>query len=342
MSFNIDQSLSLMIPRVFPQWIDEQKIIDVFQRQKLGRVYKVNIVRSADSKKRSFPIYQAFVYFSAWYDNKIAYNFQQRIFGAKKQARIVYDDPWYWVVFENIKRRLSNNDKRIMRVGYQTYAAEQYMLEQDERIQRLENILENFPEVHTSGAGTSGADTSGADTSGADTSGADTSGAGTSESHLRWNNISVAFVMETLGDELSLTETAMNVAEAALYEDDESSPMDISLNSNSENWTEPVNCSSWLSHQQTQLEATAVEVLGAELNLTETAINVAERVLMETDEEAELNLTETAINVAKSARVPMKEERDEEYDNDERHVEDYYQPEEFYEEYRKQEEDYDY
>ena len=240
MSFSIDQSLSLMIPRVFPQWTDEQKIIDVFHKQQLGRVYKVSVIRMPDIKKRGIPIYQAFVYFSAWYENTIAYNFQQRILGEKKQARVVYDDPWYWVVFENKKRRLSNNDKRIMRLGYQTYVAEQYMLEQDERIQRLENLLQK------------------------------------SEPHLIWPNLSDAFVMDTLGDELNLTETAMNVAEAVLHE--EVSPMDISFNVSSE-WTE-CKAAPWI---QMQLETTAMEVLGDELRLAETAMDVAESVLTQMD-----------------------------------------------------------
>jgi hypothetical protein len=273
MSFSIDQSLSLMIPRVFPQWIDEQTIIDIFHQQHLGRVYKVSIIRMPDSKKRSYPIYKAIIYFSAWYDNLIAYNFQQRIFGVKKQARVVYDDPWYWVVFENTSRRLSNNDKRMIRLGYQAYLHEQLVVEQDQRIRDLEESLKKFPEVPKAKS--------------------------TSEPHLVWNNLTDAFVMDTLGAELNLTETAMNVAEAVLREE-EVSPMDISFNSIS---AESGNGPSWLSYQQTQLETTAMELLGAEMALTETAMNVAESVLMETDEEAEaeLNLTEIANSVAEAA-----------------------------------------
>jgi hypothetical protein len=268
-----------MIPRVFPQWIDEQTIIDIFHQQQLGRVYKVSIIRMPDSKKRSYPIYKAIIYFSAWYDNLIAYNFQQRIFGAKKQARVVYDDPWYWVVFENTSRRLSNNDKRMIRLGYQAYQNEQLIVEQHQRIRELEGcLLEKFPEVPKA------------------------TSASASEPHLVWNNLTDAFVMETLGADLNLTETAINVAEAALREE-EVSPMDISFNSISAEWSESGNGPSWLSHQQTQLETTAMELLGAEMNLTETAMNVAESVLMETDEEAEaeLNLTETANSVAEAA-----------------------------------------
>jgi hypothetical protein len=267
---SVDQSLSLMIPRVFPKWIDEQKIIDIFHQQQLGRVYKVSIIRVPDSKKRSIPIYQAFIYFSAWYENTIAYNFQQRIYGPKAQARVVYDDPWYWVVFENTKRRLSNNDKRIMRLGYQAYLQEQAAAEQEQRIRYLEDMLQKFPAVPTSEAA-SEAVTSEAVTSEAVTSEAVTSEAATSEAHLSWNNLSESFAMDTLGQELNLTETALSVAEAALYEE---TPMDISFNS-----AETGNVPSWLSYQQTQLEAAAAELLGEEMALTETAMSVAEAAL---------------------------------------------------------------
>ena len=143
----IDQDLSLMIPRVFPQWVDEQTIVDIFHKQHLGLVYKVSIVRQPDSKRRSYPVYQAFIYFSAWYENEIAYNFQQRIFGPKKQARIVYDDPWFWVAFENNRRRLSNNDKRIMRLGNISIKTLQKLDRLDETLTECENIMREIKET---------------------------------------------------------------------------------------------------------------------------------------------------------------------------------------------------
>ena len=259
MSFTVNQKLSLMIPRVFPQWVDEQKIIDIFHKQHIGKVYKVSIIRMPDSKNRSFPIYQAFVYFSAWYNNEIAYNFQQRIFGPKKQARVVYDDPWYWVVFENKKQRLSNADKRMIRLGYQAYVNEEYIIAQDERIQQLEYYLQKFPDVPKP-----------------------------SEPHLKWKNMSEEFVMNTLGDELSLTETAIGVAEAVLTEGAATTVGDATVGVNtgyysiSPEWTECKN-SSWLSFYQKELETAAENTLGDELRLTETAIDVAEAALDERD-----------------------------------------------------------
>ena len=87
-SYNIDQNLSLMIPRVFPQWTNEQHIIDVFHKQDIGKVFKVDIIRTPDEPGRHYPIYQAFIYFSVWYDNDIAFHFQERIFNSVKAAAV--------------------------------------------------------------------------------------------------------------------------------------------------------------------------------------------------------------------------------------------------------------
>lgn len=126
----INQRLSLVIPRVFPQYIDEAKIIKIFRDQKLGEIFKVNIVRMPSEKGRKYPIYKAYLYFSVWFESIIVQNFQDRIYGKHRQARVVYDDPWYWTVFQNTEcLKLSKADKRIMRISLETY-------KEDERLTR--------------------------------------------------------------------------------------------------------------------------------------------------------------------------------------------------------------
>ena len=241
MSYPLDQTLSLMIPRVFPQWIDEQKIIDIFHKQQLGQIYKVSIIRMPDSKKRSYPIYQAYIYFNAWYDNEIAYNFQQRILGVKAQARVVYDDPWFWVVFENTKKRLSNNDKRIMRLGYKTYMHEQAIIDQDQRITQLEERQEAI------------------------------------EEKAEWY-LAAKYIEANVAAERSLIETATGVAEAVLdYDSVDCTALDTPTKMQMEEWYS----SHWISFHQNQCEAAAMKILGAELELTETAMRVAEAALAE-------------------------------------------------------------
>jgi hypothetical protein len=177
-TYDVKQSLSLVIPRVFPQYVDEQEMIDIFDRQHLGRVYKVNMIHmTGESRRRGHPMYKAIVYFSAWYNNIVAYNFQQRIFN-KREAKVVYDDPWFWVAMENKEQRLSNNDKRIMRVAYQNYLNEQKLEKMSISINQMENHL-------TAG----------------------------------WSKLTTADAMRAIGDELSLTETAMDCVERVLYDE---------------------------------------------------------------------------------------------------------------------------
>jgi hypothetical protein len=142
--YKINQHLSLMIPRIFLQWTNEQHIMDVFHKQDIGKVYKVDIIRTPDEPGRYYPIYQAFIYFSVWYDNDIAYHFQQRIFNTEnKQTRVVYDDPWFWVVFENKSKKnaLSRDDIRLIKMERKLYQAEQRIDEQDRCIQQLQECV---------------------------------------------------------------------------------------------------------------------------------------------------------------------------------------------------------
>jgi hypothetical protein len=141
-SNQVIQGLSLMIPRVFPQWVNEETLIDIFKRHKLGIVYKVSIIyMKSESRRCGHPMYKAIVYFSVWYDNIIAYNFQQRIF-ANGNTRVVYDDPWFWVAVENKRQRLTNNDKRIIRVAYQNYVSEQNIIRLTNNISAIKTQLE--------------------------------------------------------------------------------------------------------------------------------------------------------------------------------------------------------
>ena len=143
----INQQLSLVIPRVFPNWVDEAKIIKIFREQQIGIISKVSIVRMPSGTGPSgtgpietgekHSIYKAYLYFSVWFENIIATNFQKRIYGKDKQARVVYDDPWYWTVFENTERlKLSKNDKRLMRLSAEMYKNTLFVQSQQEEIAR--------------------------------------------------------------------------------------------------------------------------------------------------------------------------------------------------------------
>lgn len=91
---------SLYIPRVYAN-ITTEFIAETFENLDLGTVDRVEAVpRDGDNTS-----YMAFVYFSSWNtQNKAAVNLANRIKCPKQgesQARIVYDDPWFWILLPN-------------------------------------------------------------------------------------------------------------------------------------------------------------------------------------------------------------------------------------------------
>lgn len=91
---------SLYIPRVYAN-ITTEFIAETFENLDLGTVDRVEAVpRDGDNTS-----YMAFVYFSSWNtENKAAINLANRIKCPKpgeNQARIVYDDPWFWILLPN-------------------------------------------------------------------------------------------------------------------------------------------------------------------------------------------------------------------------------------------------
>jgi hypothetical protein len=43
----------------------------------------------------------AYIHFECWYDTVTSRSFQERVRNPDKEARLVYDEPWYWIVLEN-------------------------------------------------------------------------------------------------------------------------------------------------------------------------------------------------------------------------------------------------
>jgi len=102
MTFN--PTLSLYIPRVVDQWATRERMSPVFDSLNIGQVSRIDFVQKQGENGPVY--YQAFVYFSEWYDNLSARGLQERIFAHKSDsnkpgARIVYDDPWYWLILVN-------------------------------------------------------------------------------------------------------------------------------------------------------------------------------------------------------------------------------------------------
>jgi len=108
------EKVSLFIPMVFPS-ITEKKIKEVFHLQQIGDIGRVDFVEKIDGVGKKYK--HAYIYFNQWYSNKTANGFYDKVCGNSGiQTRIVYDDPWYWIVRKNsmISRPSTNKSSRLI------------------------------------------------------------------------------------------------------------------------------------------------------------------------------------------------------------------------------------
>jgi len=83
-------------------------VADTFENLKIGNVKRVDLVQKRNACGDFNAVY---IHFNHWYDNTAARNFQERVLDVNREARIVYDEPWYWIVLAN-KAQKANLSKR--------------------------------------------------------------------------------------------------------------------------------------------------------------------------------------------------------------------------------------
>ena len=99
---------SVYIPHVFAN-ISKRFIADTFENLKIGNVKRIDFVHKNGSNGNFNAVY---IHFNYWYDNVAAENFQARVINPNQEARIVYDEPWYWIVLENKTKRSGPNMRK--------------------------------------------------------------------------------------------------------------------------------------------------------------------------------------------------------------------------------------
>ena len=95
-------SLSIYIPRVFAN-ITKDRVAQVFKSLSIGEVSYIDFVAREDANTGE-PYNMAFIHFSEWYDNTASKNFQEKVNDPNHEAKIVYDDPWYWLISKSNSR----------------------------------------------------------------------------------------------------------------------------------------------------------------------------------------------------------------------------------------------
>jgi len=103
------QNISLYIPHVFANFTNEY-IASTFERLDIGLVERVDLVAKMGNDGK--PYNSAYIHFKEWFDNAGVRNLQQRIQDPDKQARLMYDDPWFWIVLENKAQKFNSGDRK--------------------------------------------------------------------------------------------------------------------------------------------------------------------------------------------------------------------------------------
>ncbi len=104
---------SICIPRVFKN-ITEKRVRAIFYSLKCGFVERVDMISKHNQNGGEFS--RVFVHFSSWNTgNKYARALQEKL-NTGQQVKIVYDNPWYWMVSKSNaplpeERRTNNRPK---------------------------------------------------------------------------------------------------------------------------------------------------------------------------------------------------------------------------------------
>jgi hypothetical protein len=91
------KNISLFIPHIFANYRKED-VINIFEDKQIGKVNHIDYIKKFNN---GTDYYAAYIHFDHWYDNSDAVKLHEDVLDTKKEARIMYEDPWYWIVLEN-------------------------------------------------------------------------------------------------------------------------------------------------------------------------------------------------------------------------------------------------
>jgi hypothetical protein len=106
---SVIKNVSLYIPHVYTNY-DKDFIINVFKNLDIGQVKYVDFVLKFGKDGKEY--YAAYIHFENWFENETALNFQERVLNPNKEARLIYEDPWYWIVLENKSQRPVSGERK--------------------------------------------------------------------------------------------------------------------------------------------------------------------------------------------------------------------------------------
>jgi hypothetical protein len=109
MSATAAVNTSLYIPHIFANF-DKEFVANVFEKLKIGKVKNVDFVLKTNGQGKEYNA--AYIHFDYWHDTVAARNFHTKVVNPNEEARIVYDEPWFWVVLENKARKYVPGERK--------------------------------------------------------------------------------------------------------------------------------------------------------------------------------------------------------------------------------------
>jgi hypothetical protein len=106
----LQTNISLYIPHVYTNYTKE-KITDVFEnRLKIGKINSIDLVAKLGKNDKTFNA--AYIHFEYWYNNEDAIALQEKVLNANQDAKIYYEEPWFWIVLENKSKKVVPGDRK--------------------------------------------------------------------------------------------------------------------------------------------------------------------------------------------------------------------------------------
>lgn len=101
-------NISVYIPHIFANY-SKENVAKVFETLKIGKVKNIDFISKMGNDGK--PFNAAYIHFEYWYDNISAANFQEKVLH-KSPAKLMYDEPWFWLVLENKGKKIVSGDRK--------------------------------------------------------------------------------------------------------------------------------------------------------------------------------------------------------------------------------------
>ena len=137
-NYNIDNKLSIYIPHVSENQANQVYFINIFDKLNIGMVKRVDFQTYQNTTDK-----MAFVHMNKWYDNIAVEHLQEKIIDKNHEAKIVYDDPNYWIIRQNNRPIPDNYAQELEKLHLLVFETNKSMTQKIHTLEQKNVDLEN-------------------------------------------------------------------------------------------------------------------------------------------------------------------------------------------------------